>query len=150
MVVAIWGVESNFGRFSGMRPTIAALATLAWDPRRSNVFRGELLQRARDPRIAATSSCRGMQRVVGRRDGPAAVHAVELSKFAEDFDGDGRRDIWTSPADIFASIANYLKAHGWDGGRNVGTRGESVARRRATDRERRRAPRRGRARRRAT
>ena len=37
-------------------------------------------------------------------------------KFAEDFDGDGRRDIWSSPADIFASIANYLKGHGWIGG----------------------------------
>src|SRR5439155_13520928 len=43
IVVAIWGVESNFGRFSGVRPTIAALATLAWDRRRAEFFRGELL-----------------------------------------------------------------------------------------------------------
>ena len=37
-------------------------------------------------------------------------------EFAEDFDGDGRRDIWSSPADVFASIANYLKGHGWTAG----------------------------------
>ena len=42
IIVAIWGVESDYGRLSGIRPTIAALATLAWDPRRSTFFRGEL------------------------------------------------------------------------------------------------------------
>ena len=42
IIAAIWGVESNYGRFSGVRPTVAALATLAWDPRRSTFFRGEL------------------------------------------------------------------------------------------------------------
>src|SRR5207253_5155020 len=42
LIVSIWGIESNFGRFSGVRPTVAALATLAWDPRRSTLFRREL------------------------------------------------------------------------------------------------------------
>ena len=41
-------------------------------------------------------------------------------KYAEDFDGDGRRDIWSTPADIFASIANYLKGHGWTAGQDWG------------------------------
>ena len=48
-------------------------------------------------------------------------------KFAEDFDGDGRRDIWSTPADIFASIANYLKGHGWVDGDSVGPRSRRVA-----------------------
>ena len=79
VIVGIWGFESNFGGFSGVRPTIAALATLAWDPRRSTLFRSELFARARNPqprrhRIVADA------RLVGRRDGPAAVHAVELSQ----------------------------------------------------------------------
>jgi len=42
IIAAVWGIESNYGRFSGIRPTVAALATLAWDPRRSTFFRGEL------------------------------------------------------------------------------------------------------------
>ena len=71
-------------------------------------------------------------------------------KFAEDFDGDGRRDIWTIAGDIFASIANYLKGHGWNAdetwGREVKV-SQDAARR---DRRRRRAPRAARARRRAT
>ena len=75
IIAGIWGIESNFGRFSGVRPTIAALATLAWDPRRSTFFRGELFDaleilnrgdielraaaRARGPaRWASRSSCR--------------------------------------------------------------------------------------------
>ena len=51
---------------------------------------------------------------MGRGDGAAAVHALQLPEYAEDFDGDGKRDIWGSQADVFASVAKYLKEHGWD------------------------------------
>ena len=115
IIVAVWGIESNFGRFSGVRPTILALATLAWDPRRSLLFRSELLD-------ALEILNRGYIDV-GHMHGSwaGAMGQVQFMpssylKFAEDFDGDGRRDIWHSPADIFASIANYLKGHGWTTG----------------------------------
>ena len=79
IIVGIWGLESNFGGFSGVRPTIAALATLAWDPRRSAFFRGELLD-ALEILNRGDIDVDAHARLVGRRDGPAAVHAVELSE----------------------------------------------------------------------
>ena len=112
ILVAIWGIESNFGRFSGVRPTIAALATLAWDRRRAEFFRGELLD-------ALEILNRGDVDLAHLRGSWAgAMGQVQFMpssylQWAEDFDGDGRRDIWSDPGDIFASIANYLKGHGW-------------------------------------
>jgi membrane-bound lytic murein transglycosylase B len=115
IIVAIWGIESNFGRFSGIRPTIAALATLAWDPRRSAFFRGEL--------FSALEILNSGDIDVGRMRGSwaGAMGQVQFMpssylKFAEDFDGDGHRDIWRSTPDVFASIANYLKGKGWTAG----------------------------------
>jgi len=112
IVVAIWGMESNYGRFSGVRPTVPALATLAWDPRRATFFRGELFN-------ALEILNRGdidLPRLKGSWAGAMGQTQFMPSsylKFAEDFDGDGKRDIWSTPADVFASIANYLKGHGW-------------------------------------
>ena len=112
IIVAVWGMESNFGRFSGVRPTVPALATLAWDPRRATFFRGELFN-------ALEILNRGdidLTRLKGSWAGAMGQTQFMPSsylKFAEDFDGDGRRDIWSTPADVFASIANYLKGHGW-------------------------------------
>ena len=79
IIVAIWGMESNFGRFSGVRPTVPALATLAWDPRRADVLSRRAVQRARDsqPRRHRSAAAQG---IVGGRDGPGAVHAVQLSE----------------------------------------------------------------------
>ncbi len=114
IIVGVWGLESTFGHFSGVRPTIAALATLAWDPRRSTFFRGELfdaleiLNRGDIEPAAMRGSWAGAM-------GQVQFMPSSYLKFAEDFDGDGRRDIWSSPGDIFASIANYLKGHGWTG-----------------------------------
>jgi membrane-bound lytic murein transglycosylase B len=112
VIVAIWGQESNYGAFQGTRPVVSALATLAYDPRRPSLFREELLS-------ALTILDRGdiaLNRLTGSWAGamgqPQFMPSSYL-KFAVDFDGDTRRDIWGSPADIFASIANYLKEHGW-------------------------------------
>jgi membrane-bound lytic murein transglycosylase B len=116
IVVAIWGFESNFGRFSGVRPTITALATLAWDPRRSTLFRAELFD------ALAILNRGDIEFSKLRGSWAGAMGQVQFMpssylKFAEDFDGDGRRDIWETPGDIFASIANYVRGHGWtDGG----------------------------------
>ena len=122
IIAAIWGVESNFGRFSGVRPTIAALATLAWDPRRAAFFRGELFK-------ALEILNRGDIELARMRGSWAgAMGQVQFMPssyllFAEDYDGDGRRDIWSTPADVFASIGNYLKGRGWKAG---GTWGREV------------------------
>ncbi len=112
IVVAIWGAESNFGQFSGVRPTIAALATLAWDPRRSAFFRSELFDALEILNRGDIEFAKMQGSWAGAMGQPQFMPSSYL-KYAEDFDGDGRRDIWGSPADIFASIANYLKGYGW-------------------------------------
>ena len=112
IIVGIWGLESNFGRFSGIRPTVAALATLAWDPRRSTFFRGELFA-ALEILNRGDIELSQMRGSWAGAMGQAQFMPSSYLRFAEDFDGDGRRDIWSTPADVFASIANYLKGRGW-------------------------------------
>lgn len=112
-IVAIWGLESNFGRFSGVRPIVQALATLAWEGRREALFRGELLaaleilDRGYIDAPALKGSWAGAM-------GQTQFMPSSYLKFAQDFDEDGRRDIWKSTPDVLASIANYLHEHGWD------------------------------------
>ena len=123
IVVAVWGLESNFGRFSGVRPTIAD----AGDARLRSAALGDVprgaVRRAEDPRQRRRRAG-GDARLLGRRARPAAVHAVELSLYAQDFDGDGRRDIWKSTPDVFASIANYLGGARLEKGADMGTGSE--------------------------
>jgi membrane-bound lytic murein transglycosylase B len=118
-LVAVWGLESNFGAFTGVRPTVPALATLAFDGRRGELFRNELFDALR---IVERGHI-GLDRLKGSWAGamgqPQFMPSSYL-KYAEDFDGDGQRDIWRSQADVFASIANYLKAYGWEGGSTWG------------------------------
>jgi membrane-bound lytic murein transglycosylase B len=119
VIVAVWGMESNFGRFSGVRPTVPALATLAWDPRRSALFRRELFSALEilDQGHIDLPRMRGSW--AGAMGQPQFMPSSYL-KFAEDFDGDGRRDIWASRADVFASVANYLRGQGWKAGERWG------------------------------
>jgi membrane-bound lytic murein transglycosylase B len=119
IIAGIWGMESNFGRFSGVRPTVAALATLAWDPRRATFFRGELFNALEILNRGDIGVAQMKGSWAGAMGQPQFMPSSYL-KFAEDFDGDGRRDIWGTPADVFASIANYLKGHGWTEGRTWG------------------------------
>ncbi len=111
-IVAIWGIESNFGRFSGVRPIVQALATLAWEGRREALFRSELfaaleiLDRGYIDPPALKGSWAGAM-------GQTQFMPSSYLKYAADFDEDGQRDIWRSTGDVFASIANYLAAHGW-------------------------------------
>jgi peptidoglycan lytic transglycosylase B len=119
IIAAVWGIESNYGRFSGVRPTVAALATLAWDPRRATFFRGELFN-------ALEILNRGdidLDHLKGSWAG--AMGQVQFMpssylQYAEDYDGDGHRDIWSTPSDVFASIANYLSGRGWTAGGSWG------------------------------
>jgi len=142
LIVSIWGFESNFGRFSGTRPTIAALATLAWDPRRSALFRHELFD-ALEILNRGDIDLTHMQGSWAGAMGQTQFMPSSYLRFAEDYDGDGHRDIWSTPADIFASIANYMHGNGWaDGatwGREVSVPAE-VRRRISNEVERRDGP----------
>jgi membrane-bound lytic murein transglycosylase B len=117
-LVALWGLESNFGDSTGDFPLYASLATLAHDERRSAFFRGqllaalELLQRG-DLSATATSSWAG---AIGQ---PQFIPTT-YRDYAVDFNGDGRRDLQNSLPDIFGSAANYLAKAKWQGNRTWG------------------------------
>jgi peptidoglycan lytic transglycosylase B len=119
VVVAVWGLESNFGRFAGVRPTIPTLATLAYDQRRSAMFRNELFSALEILNRGDIELDHLKGSWAGALGQPQFMPSSYL-QYAEDFDGDGRRDIWTSEPDVFASIANYLKQHGWAKGESWG------------------------------
>ena len=112
-LLAIWGMESRYGRNSGRTPVFQALATLAWEPRRSEFFRGELfdaLTMVSNGYIDAASMTGSWAGAMGQ----AQFMPSSYLKYAQDFDMDGRRDIWRSTPDALASIANYLKSYGWN------------------------------------
>jgi membrane-bound lytic murein transglycosylase B len=119
MLVSVWGLESNFGRFTGTYPTVAALATLAYDPRRSSLFRRELFEALTilDRGHIALDEMKGSW--AGAMGQPQFMPSSYL-RYAVDFDKDGRADIWTTEADVFASIANYLNTVGWESGERWG------------------------------
>jgi membrane-bound lytic murein transglycosylase B len=118
-LVSIWGLESNFGSFTGTRPTIKALVTLAFDPRRATLFRAELFHALTilDRGDIAPEELKGSW--AGAMGQPQFMPSSYL-KHAVDFNKDGRTDIWKTEADVFASIANYLKNAGWVKGERWG------------------------------
>jgi len=114
VLVAIWGMESNFGRFTGTRPTVQALATLAWEGRRRAFFTTELINALQ----ILDKGYIELERMKGSWAGAMGQTQFMPSSYlahAQDYDGDGRRDIWTTLPDVFASIANYMIAYGWKG-----------------------------------
>ncbi|MBT3534067.1 MAG: lytic murein transglycosylase [Rhodospirillaceae bacterium] len=111
-IVALWGIETDFGRVTGGFKVIPALATLAHDGRRSAYFRKELLNALRILNEGHISP----KAMVGSWAGAMGQCQFMPSSFlahAVDYDGDGRRDIWTTRQDVFASAANYLAKSGW-------------------------------------
>lgn len=115
IVVSIWGLESNFGRFAGVRPTIPALVTLAYDPRRGAMFREELFSALQIVNRGDIELEKLRGSWAGALGQPQFMPSSYL-EYAQDFDNDGRKDIWSSHADVFASIAFYLQKHGWKPG----------------------------------
>ena len=120
-LVSVWGLESNFGRFAGVRPTIPVLATLAYDGRRAALFRGELINALKIVDRGDIELERLKGSWAGAMGQPQFLPSSYL-KFAQDFDGDGHRDIWSSLPDVFASIAFYLYSNGWTPGESWGRR----------------------------
>jgi membrane-bound lytic murein transglycosylase B len=112
ILIAVWGLESNFGRFSGVRPTIPALITLAYDTRRAAMFRSELFNALEIVNRGDIDFSQLKGSWAGALGQPQFMPSSYL-EYAQDFDGDGRRDIWSTEADVFASVAYYLQRHGW-------------------------------------
>jgi len=117
-LVAIWGMESNFGDYTGTFPLVGAVATQAYDERRAAFFREQLLAALTliergDVSVDAKSSWAGAM-------GQTQFIPTTYRDFAIDFDGDNKRDLWGSLPDIFASSSRYLSAAGWQGDRTWG------------------------------
>lgn len=113
-LVAFWALESNFGDFTGGFSVVNALATLAYDRRRSAFFRNELLT-ALEILDAGHISPERMTGSWAGAMGQCQFMPSTFSRYAVDGDGDGRIDIWNSLPDVFASAANYLSKSGWRG-----------------------------------
>lgn len=118
-IVAIWGLESGYGRFKGTHNVPRALATLAYAGRRQDFGNQQLLaalkilQRGDIPVAEMTGSWAGAM-------GHTQFIPTTYNAYAVDADGDGRRDIWNSVADALGSTAHYLSASGWQSGRRWG------------------------------
>lgn len=112
-IVALWGIESNFGENTGGFSIINSLATLGYEGRRSTFFRAELINALKilDQGHISVAEMKGSW---AGAMGQTQFMPSSFLKFAVDYDGNGKRDIWHSKADAFASIANYLASVGWD------------------------------------
>lgn len=111
-IVALWGIESSYGRNTGKSSVIQALATLAYDRRRGAYFRKELLTALQILDEGHVSLAR-MQGSWAGAMGPFQFMPSSFRHYAVDADGDGRKDIWGSVPDALASAANYLAEAGW-------------------------------------
>jgi membrane-bound lytic murein transglycosylase B len=118
-LVAFWGLETNFGDYLGSFPVIGSLATLAYDPRRSDFFRSELLAALSIIDNGHISTANMLGSWAGAMGQPQFMPSTFI-RFAVDADGDGRRDIWHSLPDVFASAANFLSESGWQGDKTWG------------------------------
>jgi membrane-bound lytic murein transglycosylase B len=112
VLVAIWGLETDYGVNIGKFPTIRSLATLAYDCRRAELFRAELMDALRiiERGDLTPSEMRGAW---AGELGQTQFMPSSYIKFAVDFDDNGRRDLLRSAPDVLASTANYLASYGW-------------------------------------
>jgi lytic murein transglycosylase len=115
VVIAIWGLETDFGVDIGKSPVMRSLATLAHDCRRSAMFQGELLAALQIVARGDLSPAE-MRGAWAGELGQAQFLPSNYIKYAVDFDGNGRRDLIHSVPDTLASIANLLKSFGWAAG----------------------------------
>lgn len=112
-LVALWGVESNFGTFTGNFNVVEALTTMAYEGRREEFFRKEVFS-ALDILKQGHIDVENMKGSWAGAMGQCQFMPSSFISFAADGNGDGKKDIWTTKADVFASSANYLKKNGWN------------------------------------
>src|SRR6476469_4903967 len=116
VIVAIWGLETDFGANTGKFPTLRSLATLAYDCRRSDMFKAELMDALRIVERGDIAP-QDMKGAWAGEIGQTQFMPSSYIKFAVDFDSNGRRDLLRSAPDVLASTANYLAGHGWQRGK---------------------------------
>jgi membrane-bound lytic murein transglycosylase B len=121
VIVAIWGLETNFGGYTGGFSVIEALATLAADGRRDGYFRKELINALRILDAGYIAPPRMTGSYAGAMGQPQFMPSSYF-EYAVSFDGSARRDIWDNRNDALASIANYLARSGWHPGEPWGER----------------------------
>ena len=112
-IVALWGMESNYGAFSGHFSVVQSLATLAYEGRRADFFSNELIAALKilaDEKMNAENLTGSWAGAMG---GCQFMPSTYL-RYAVDGNGDGKRDIWHTPTDVMASTANYLHNIGWN------------------------------------
>ena len=125
LIVAIIGVETNYGRITGKHRVVDALATLAfYYPPRAEFFRGELKQLLLLGDEPFPKKLEELQGSYAGAMGWGQFMPSSFAKYARDHDGDGRIDLWGSKGDIFASIANYFIGYGWRTSEPVAHRAE--------------------------
>lgn len=120
-VVALWGIETNYGTNTGGFKVIDSLATLAWEGRRASFFKDELLKALHiidQGHITAANMKGSWAGAMGQNQ----FMPSSFLNFAVDANGDGHKDIWTTKSDVFASTANYLSKSGWKGKERWGRR----------------------------
>ncbi|MBR0872614.1 lytic murein transglycosylase [Bradyrhizobium tropiciagri] len=117
ILVAIWGLETDFGVNTGKFSTIRSLATLAYDCRRSDMFKAEMLDALRivDRGDLTPQEMRGAW---AGELGQTQFMPSSYIKFAVDFDNNGKRDLLHNVPDVLASTANFLKSYGWKKGKD--------------------------------
>ena len=118
-IVAFWGLETSFGRYQGKYNIIRSLATLGHDQRRAAFFTAELLKALQildEQHVSPQAFVGAWAGAMGQ----SQFMPSSFLRFAVDHDGDGRKDIWSNKADVFASIANYLNKAGWKKGAGWG------------------------------
>jgi len=112
-IVALWGLETNFGKFTGGFNVVSALSTLAYEGRREVFFKKQLfaaLTILKEGHISSTEMKGSWAGAMGQNQ----FMPSSFLAYAVDGDGDGKKDIWTNQVDIFSSMANYLQKEGWD------------------------------------
>ncbi len=111
-IMSFWGLETSYGSFMGKFPVIKSLSTLAYDSRRSKFFRKQLLYALHILNDGHVDPKKFKGEWAGASGHPQFLPS-SWHNFAVDYNGDGKRDIWSTYSDVFASIANYLVKHGW-------------------------------------
>ena len=112
-IVALWGLETNFGRIMGNYNVISALSTMAYEGRREAFFKKQLwaaLTILQEKHITLENMKGSWAGAMGQNQ----FMPTSFVSYAVDGDGDGKKDIWSNAADVFSSMANYLKKEGWN------------------------------------
>lgn len=112
-IVALWGIETNFGRLTGRHYIISSLTTMAYDGRREALFKKQLFAALTILEQGHITEDKFIGSWAGAM-GQVQFMPTSYLNYAVDYDGDGKKDIWNTYADVFASAANYLKTEGWD------------------------------------